>query len=55
MGLDYLKTAEKEPQLDGHYFLIDNLSFHKNSEGKIFIIAIEKNINIITNYIQTFT
>ena len=66
MGEDYLKTVKTErcqiflllktrQHLNGHYFQIQNLSFHKNNEGKTFITVIEKNINIITTYIQTFT
>ena len=55
MGENYLKTAENEPALDGHYLLTEDLKSHRNSEGKIFITVIEKNVNIITNCIQTFT
>ena len=52
-GEDCLKTAENwkvsnilfikiSHYLDGHYLLINNLSFHKNGERKIFITVIEK-------------
>ena len=47
-----LKTSQ---HLDGHYLLIDNLSFPENGEGKNIYNCHRKNINIITNCIQTLT